>query len=219
MAAKVTDSPYLPDWRYDPFKIATNNLISFYKWLFSHCTEGFGRWNDNAETSEIIITGASPVKAMDVVDKGRAIIVQRTPAQFANLSLDNMVHTNFKTGSRVHSDLSSCAAIIHCLSSTPDEASRIGSIVYLSTRMYKRPLQKKGMHRVGEEMVLGSPTDPGEIVSGDGADEITDVVVQSPFVIQHLWKAEKVGYHTLKAIKAHAQVGGEITQTTQAGKD
>ena len=185
----------------DPLTNFVRLFVLFLQTTFGQFEKGAYRWDSTEENSDITISDQATVNK-EVVEKRPAIIVSRGPAAFANIALDQfagplMVKQSdgtFKftpnsdpvTAAQRHTDLISASVTYNCLSREGVEAQRIAWIAMYATRVLKRILLGAGLHRVGEELQVGSESPPGSIIQGD-ANEIILVAVQVPFYFQDTW--------------------------------
>lgn len=187
----------------DPLTQFARLFTKFLQVVFATFEKGAYRWNADERNSDITISDQNPIDK-EVVEKRPAIIISRGPAAFANISLDQFAGPlltwpngsaqppNFTpnddpvTGAMRHTDLMSASMTYNCLSREGIEAQRIAWIAMYATRVLKRFLLNAGLHRVGEELQVGSESPPGSIVTGD-PNEIILVAVQVPFYFQDTW--------------------------------
>ena len=152
-----------------------------------------------------MITDQAPLPR-DHTDQRPAIVTMRGPAQFANLTLDQLLTVNSRTGQRTHVDLIPCTMTLNCLAKVGLEAQRIAWIVMRHIRIFKRLLQTKGqMHQVGDLLSIGPESPPGALVSPEVDVELVNVVVQSPFYFQWGEKISPTDSPLLKNIEMHME--------------
>src|SRR5262245_45332006 len=85
----------------------TRIYLLFVQGLFRQFPEGSYRWSDDEKLSEIVITDQVPIPR-DRIEQRPSIVAMRGPAQFANLSLDQMRKVNARTGEKERTDLMAC---------------------------------------------------------------------------------------------------------------
>lgn len=185
----------------DPLTHFSRVFVRFMQLVFASFEKGAYRWNADEKLSEITISDQSTIKK-EVVERRPAIIISRGPAAFGNTSMDQLAgplldkqkdgSTKFTanmdpiTGSKRFTDLLSSTMTYNCLSREGIEAQRIAWISAYATRTLKRALLKVGLHRVGEDVSIGSESAPGSIVQPD-SNEIVMVSVSVPFYFQDTW--------------------------------
>lgn len=169
----------------EPLYYFTRVFLLFIQGLFEQFEDGSYRWNEDEKLSQISITADVPIPRENV-DKIPSIVVMRGPANFANLSLDQMREVNLRTGEKVRSDLVSATMSLNCLAKNDVEAQRIAWIVARHLRTFKTTLQRCGMHKVGDELQVGPISPPGSLVSGEAEPELFLVTVFAPF--HFMWK-------------------------------
>lgn len=185
----------------DPLTHFARIFVRFLQLTFQSFEKGAYRWEPDDKSTDIIISDQATVKR-EVIEKRPAILVSRGPAAFSNIALDQFAGpllvkgTDGKTtftpnednsiGAKRHTDLISSTMTFNCLSSEGLEAQRLAWIAMYATRTLKKALLSAGLHRVGEELQVGSETSPGSIVQPD-SNEIVMVPVQVPFYFQDTW--------------------------------
>lgn len=193
----------------DPLYHYNRLLVRFLQLVFGSFDEGKYYWDVGSELTNITITDQASLPR-EAIEQRPAILVSRGPAVFGNLSMDQFNGPTFKkgvfvpnsdpeTGAKRYTDLISSSATYNCLSSEGVEAQRIAWIAAMATRRLKKSLMHAGMHRVGEDVSIGTETPPGAIVAGD-AREIILVPVTVPFYFQDFWTVEPADKVLLKNI-------------------
>lgn len=198
----------------DPLFYYTKLFARFLQLVFATFEKGSYRWTDDPNLTDIYISDQCPLP-QETVEKRPAIILTRGPTSFGNLALDqfsgpgplpkpgkDMEHPNvdWETGTKRYTDLVASTMTYNCLSREGLEAQRIAWIAMMATRRLKRSLMKAGLHRVGEEIQVGSESPPGAIISGESAPEIILVSVSVPFYFQDYWSIGPVDKKLLKHI-------------------
>jgi hypothetical protein len=207
----------------DPLTHYTRVFVRFLQVLFETFEKGAYHWDVDEKNSEIVISDQATIRKEDV-EKRPAILVSRGPLALTNVSMDQFAgpvlqrdadgqpmfkpNNDPKTGSRRHTDLSSCTMTYNCLSREGLEAQRLAWICGYFTRSLKRTLLRAGMHRVGEEVQFGSESSPGSIVSPD-PNEIVMVSVSVPFYFQDTWSVEAADKLLLKHVALALRSEGE----------
>lgn len=210
-----TGEPYPQGPGEDPLLHYTKVFAKFLQLVFATFEKGSYRWTDDPNTTDIYISDQSPLPA-EVVEKRPAIILTRGPASFGNLAMDQFAgpgplpkpatadmkypNHNIDTGEKRFTDLVSCTMTYNCLSREGLEAQRIAWISMMATRRLKRSLMAAGIHRVGEEVQVGSESPPGAIVSPESDTEVILVSVSVPFYFQDYWAIGPVDKKLLKRI-------------------
>lgn len=182
----------------DPLTHWTRVFARFLQVVFGTFEKGAYRWEPDDALTDIIIQGEGSV-GTEVVEKRPAIVVQRGPAAWGNLSMDQFKGFDPATGRRTHTDLVSGIVTYNCIAAAGLEAQRIAWISSYATRTLKRSLMKAGLHRVGEEVQIGAESPPGALVQGD-PNEIVLVSVSVPFWFQDTWSVEPIDKTLLNAI-------------------
>jgi hypothetical protein len=182
----------------DPLSSYLRIFTRFLQLVFASFEKGSYQWSQDFGTTDIVIQGEGTVQT-EVVEKRPAIVVSRGPVAFTNLVLDQFAgplldaqtgkltrNLNLVTGERRHTEMLSASVSYNCLSKEGLEAQGIAWRCAYATRVLKRALLRVGMHRVGEELQVGSESPPGSIVQPD-PKEIIMVPVGVPFYFQQTW--------------------------------
>lgn len=196
-----------PDGRgEDPLFHYTRIYLLFLQGLFKQFPPGCYRWAENEEDSEVMITDQAPIPR-DRIEQRPAIITMRGPAQFANMSLDNMRDVNAKTGEKERTDLVACTMTINCLAKAGLEAQRIAWIVMRHLRTFKTLIQRSGVHKIGDSVSVGPESPSGSLVQPEPDSELVNVVVQSPFFFQWTERVVPTDAPLVQNIEAHMRAG------------
>lgn len=183
----------------------THHLRLFTRFLqvvFATWDKASYRWSDDESTTDIIIQGEGVISPT-VCEKRPAIIVSRSPTAWTNISLDQFAgpllkrdpktgQTTFvpnmdpETGAVRHTDLLASTIIFNVLSSEGMEAVRLAGFCAYAVRTLKTSLMRAGVHRVGEDIQIGSVSPPGALVQPEGT-EIFMVPVTVPFFYQQTY--------------------------------
>jgi hypothetical protein len=191
--------PPSPEMAEEPLYFFTRVFLLFLQGLFEQFDTGYYKWSENEELSEIMITDQVPIPRNKVEQKPQ-IVTMRGPAQFANLSLDQMRAVNSRTGEKERTDLVSCTMTINCIARNGVEAQRLAWIAMRHIRTFKNLLQRAGMHKVGDEVQLGPESPPGSFVS-ESDPEWVMITVFCPFFFQWTEKDSPLNSPLLRNIE------------------
>lgn len=167
----------------EPLYHMTRLYLLFIQGLFKGFPTGSYHWSDDEKLSEIAITDQAPIPR-ERIEQRPVIVAMRGPAQFANLTLDQMRKVDMRTGAKERTDLVACTMTLNCIAKMGPEAQRIAWIVMRHIRALKVILQRAGLHKVGDEVSMGPESPPGAMVSGESDPEWVMVTVHSPFFFQ-----------------------------------
>lgn len=188
----------------EPLFYFTRVFLLFLQGLFEQMPTGSYHWSSDEKLSEIAITDQVPIPR-ERVDAKPQIVTMRGPAQFANLTLDQMRKVNPRTGEKERTDLVSCTMTINCIAKNGVEAQRIAFIVARHIRTFKTTIQRTGMHKVGDDIIITSESPPGAFLSGEADPEIVLVSVQCPFHFQWTEKVRPLNAALLRSIELKLQ--------------
>lgn len=139
--------------------------------------------------TEVIITDQGSL-GTDTIEKRPVIIVSRTPLNYANLGLDNMLEHNLHTGKRKHTDMMTGQFVINCISRIGLEAETLALSVGKAIKYFRRELQKYGFFQIGQRITIGSESPANAFVSGDSDEDFINVPVSFPFYYQETWSIQ-----------------------------
>lgn len=221
MSADRSAIPALPHSKglgEDPLTHFTRVYLLFLQGLFNQFPplRGCFHWSNSDDDTEIAITDQAPIPR-DRIEQRPAIVTMRGPAQFTNLTLDQLKEMDFKTGQRKHTDLMACTMSINCIAKNGIEAQRLGWIVMRHIRVFKRLLQRQGgFHRVGEELSVGPESPPGAMVTEPDPSTVM-VTVHSPFFFQWNEIITPTNAQVVNDIQAHITANLPPPEAISAG--
>jgi hypothetical protein len=190
----------------DPLFHFTRVYLLFLQGLFAQFPSGCYRWTDNEDDSEIAITDQAPIPRARI-EQRPGLVTMRGPAQYANLSLDNVRNVDARTGMKERTDLVACTMTINCLAKEGVEAQRVAWIVMRHLRSFKTLIQRSGIHKVGDNVSVGPETPAGALVQPEPDTELVNVVVQSPFFFQWTERVTPTDAPLVQNIEAHMAAG------------
>jgi hypothetical protein len=180
----------------DPLLYYTKLFVRFLQLIFATFEKGAYHWSEDPENTEILIAGQGG-ETREVAEQRPAIIVARGSVNYLNLTLDQLQSYDPISGLRKHAVMAAGSVIFQCCASVALEAGRIAHITDWAVKTHKRTLMKAGLHRVGEESVVGTESPPGSIVQGDPR-EVIMVPVSIPFYFPQIWTIEPIDKVLLK---------------------
>jgi hypothetical protein len=200
MSERVVQGPAQPQGpTEDPILWTTRLFVRFAQVIFGTFDKGNYHWDPDLNNTEIIVSDQATINR-EVVQKRPAIVTQRGDMNFMNVSMDQFRSFDPSTGRREHTDLASSVMTFNCLSTEGLEAQRIAWALAYAIRTLKRSLMQAGLHRVGEDVMVGKESPPGAVVPGVANNEIVLVPVIVPYYFQWTWTVEPVNKVLLKEI-------------------
>lgn len=143
-------------------------------------------YQSDEKVTELIITDAGSVNT-ETIEKRPCIVVSRGPFAYGNTSMDQLLSINSSDGMQTHTDLLTGSFVIHCISREGLEAERLAVIVARAIRYFRLQLQKAGFFNIGTIIQVGAESSPGQLLSGDSAEDFIDVPVSIPVYYQESW--------------------------------
>lgn len=207
MSASEFTPPVLPDsptYGDEPLDWHTRVYLLFLQGLFAQMPIGSWKWSEDEKLTEISITDQAPFPR-ERVEKRPAIITMRGPAQYANMSFDNMRTVDRTTGRKQRTDLIAATMAIVVVAKLDVEAQKIAWVVMRHLRTFKEMLQRYGrFHKIGDEVSISQVSPPTQtIITGEGESEFVSCTVQSPFYFQWTEDVEPIDATLAREIDAH----------------
>lgn len=154
---------------------------AFVQGLFAAAPAGSYHWNSDTNSTEIYISGETPVKA-ETIGMRPAISFTRGPIQFYSLGMDDMLKYQFSTGQKTKSVLIPGVMSINCCSRNALESEKIAWVVAEHLWLLREMLIGANLfYEVGRQPQVSSPSPAEGIVAADSGDEWYATVVSSPF--------------------------------------
>lgn len=166
----------------EPLYYCTRVFLTFMQGLFEQFPEGSYRWSEDEKLSEVAITDQVPIPRSRVEQKPQ-IVTMRGPAQFANLSLDQLRKLNPHTGEKERTDLVSCTMTLNVIAKNGVECQRIAWTAMRHLRTFKTLIQRHGLHQIGDQLSMGPESPPGTFVAEPDPEWVM-ISVYAPFHFQ-----------------------------------
>lgn len=185
----MTTSPKIPgvdpagypgSFKYTPLEALRNLFVGFCQGLFNEAPAGCYHWDEDANSSEIIIQDEATVKE-EVMQKRPLITITRGPVQAYGFGLDDMLKYDADIDRKTKSILVPGTVTINCCSRVSLEAENIAWVVFEHIWLLRDLLIKAGLFDTGRNCGLGAPSPAGSIIAGDSGDEWVAVPVTVPF--------------------------------------
>jgi hypothetical protein len=192
-----------PDTKWD----VTRHLVEFLQWRFSLAPQGLFRWMDDETDTEVSISGDYAIDP-EKIGHRPAITVTKGPIGFAGLSLGDVAFVDLKTGAMAYMDVSSTTVMINILSRIDIEASGLAEVVGAEIRANRRVIAKVSRGKIlniGQRIMIGAPSPPGALLSGDSPDGYAFAcTVSVPVFLQGVDSAFPLNQKLLRRVEAGA---------------
>lgn len=185
----------------EPLYYCTRVFLTFLQGLFEQFPDDGFHWSEDEKLSSIAITDQVPIPR-ERVDQKPQLVTMRGPAQFANLSLDQMRKLDPRTGEKERTDLVSCTMTINAIARNGIECQRLAWAVARHIRTFKTMIQRHGLHKIGDELSIGPESPPGSFVSGEPDPEFVMISVYAPFHFQWTEKVRPLDAPLLRSMEA-----------------
>jgi hypothetical protein len=171
--------------RYNPLRFVREAYVRFIQGLFYAAPKGWYHWEPDLESTDIVISDENPIKT-DTLGKRPGVTCTRAPVALYSVGLDDMLSYNLKTGAKRKTIIIPGTMSINCCSRVPLEAEQLAWIVAEHLWVLRDVMRPYGFYDVGRNISIGSPSAPGSIIQGDGADEWYVVALTSPFQLSRI---------------------------------
>jgi len=204
MSPKVPETLSQPrfagSFKYTPLTQLRNLFVGFCQGLFHYAPPGCYHWEEDEDTTEIVIRDEAPVKE-EIVAKRPLICITRGPMQFYGFGLDDMVEYRLDIDRKTKGVLVPGTMIINCCSRVSIEAENIAWIVAEYIWLLRDYLLKAGLFDTGRHPQIGSPTPAGSIVADGKGDEFICVQVSVPYQFHRTSEFTPLGKQIVRGIE------------------
>jgi len=152
----------------------------FVQGVFYSLPRGSFHWEESLQDTEIVITAESPLQLGTLNDRP-GITFTRSPVSFFQLGFDDMLLLDAKTGKKTKSLLIPGTMVINCCSKNDLESEQLAWVTAEKIWLLRDLLMQQGFYDIGRSLQVGSPSQAGAIVQGDGADEWFCTSIVSPY--------------------------------------
>lgn len=211
----MTESPKVPQpepnlypgsFKYTPLEALRNLFVGFCQGLFNAAPTGCYHWDEDPNTTEIIIQDEAPVKE-EVMQKRPLVTITRGPIQAYGVGLDDLLKYDADINRKTKSILVPGTMTINCCSRVQLEAENIAWVVFEHIWLLRDLLLKAGLFDTGRNNQLGAPSPAGSIIADDGGDEWVCVPVSIPFQFIRTSSFTPLGMKVVQNIESRLSVG------------
>lgn len=211
MTAKNPETAHygrFPDssFKYTPLRHIRVLFISFVQGLFKEAPKGSYHWDEDEETSEIIVTNESRLDP-ETINKRPAINFTRGPVQFYSLGIDDLNTYDPTTEKKTKGILVPGTMTINCISRVQQESEDIAWVVGEHIWLLRDLLMRAGFFDVGRQIGMGSPSPAGSIVANDQGDEFTVTPISVPFQFARTSSLTPLGKRIVQGIEQAIATG------------
>jgi hypothetical protein len=179
---------------HDPTYQAVRTMIGFCQGIFKALPNARYRWSPDDENTQILITGAYPLKA-ETLNRRPAIVVGHSQTQIMNTSLGSFETQRFETGNNVYRDLLATTIVFNCVATTGHEASSLAWFVASNLRALRPLIQRLGpFTQMGQEVSIGIESPPGALLQDSTDTTAIAVPVMAQTYIPHRWEVLNPAY-------------------------
>ena len=197
---------YPGSFKYTPLEALRNLFVGFCQGLFNAAPPGCYHWDEDPNTTEIIIQDEAPVKE-EVMQKRPLITITRGALQAYGFGLDDLLKYDADIDRKTKSILVPGTMTINCCSRVSLEAENIAWVVFEHIWLLRDLLMKAGLFDTGRNNQLGAPSPAGSIIADDGGDEWVCVPVSVPFQFVRTSSLTPLGRQIVQNIENRLSVG------------
>lgn len=157
-------------FKYTPLRHVRVLLASFLQGLFAEAPPGQYRWSSDDQQTEIIIRDENPIN-VEVVGKRPSITFTIGTVQFYSLGMDDMYSYDATIDRKVKIINVPGTMNINVCSRSDIEAHDLAWVVAEHIWLLRELLLKAGFFEIGRNIVIGSPSPAGSIVTNDNSRE------------------------------------------------
>jgi hypothetical protein len=191
---------YPGGFKYTPIRQVRTLFVRFVQGLYSQAPPGSYHWTPEIDKTEIVITDETPIK-VEVAGQRPAVSFTRGPLRFYSLGMDDLLDYRQDLDQKTKSVLIPGTMNINCCSRVDLESEDIAWVIAEHIWLLRDLFMKAGFFEVGREIVIGSPTQAGSIVEGDGGEEWSSTQVSCPLQFPRTSKFTPLGKQILRAIE------------------
>ena len=136
--------------------------------------QGRGLPNETDEKNTELIISSEATYNVEDGGKRPMLIISRGPFGSGNTAMENFLGIDPADASgstELYTDLWSGSIVCNCIAQTTSESERLACIVGTILRVYCTQLHKAGFFRIGAQVSISPPGDPGQILQGGSVGE------------------------------------------------
>ena len=171
---------------WNPLYYSSRVILGFLQGLFNANEPGRYHWDPDPELTEILITDQAPITTQ-AVNIRPAIVAMISPATYANISMNSLLHADH-TNRREFVDLISSTVTLNCLSKVAVDAHRLAWFTGSMMKAHRHFLQKAGpFHEIAKDITFLNETPAGALLRDSADGGTINCSVMIPFRIAHKW--------------------------------
>lgn len=203
-------------FKYTPLQHLRWLYARFMQGLFYSAPVGAYHWEENENTTEIIISNENTLDT-ERVGMRPGITFTRGPVRFFTLGHDDMLGYDAQTGKKTKAVLVPGVMSVNCLSREDLESEQLAWVVAEQLWMNRDLLMKFGFFEVGREPVIGSPSPAGSLVTSDNGREWYVTTVSCPFQFYRTGSLTPLGAAIVRGIELQLSTGVKIVSPSNEG--
>ena len=214
----MTESPKVPaseplypgSFKYTPLEWLRNVYVGFCQGLFNEAPPGSYHWDEDDDTTEIIIQDESPIEE-EVMNKRPLVVISRGPIQAYGLGMDDMLQYSPDISRKTKSILVPGTITINACSRVSMEAENIAWVIFEHIWLLRDLIIQAGVFDTGRNCTLGAPSPAGAIITNDSGDEWVAVPITVPFQFVRTSEFTPLGKQIVNNIQNRLSIGGVST--------
>lgn len=179
---------------HDPTYHAVRTMVGFCQGIFKSLPNAKYRWTPDAESTQVIITAAYPLKA-ETVSRRPAVVIGHSQSQLMNTTLGSFETQRFETGNTVYRDLIATTIVFNCVATTGHEAASLAWFIASNLRALRPLIQRMGpFTQIGQDVTIGVESPPGALLQDSTDTTAIAVPVMAQTYIPHRWEVLNPAY-------------------------
>lgn len=179
---------------HDPTYHAVRTMVGFCQGIFKALPNAKYKWSPDAETTQIIITGAYPLKA-ETVSRRPAVVVGHSQSQIMNTTLGSFEGYRHETGNNLYRDVIATTIVFNCVATTGHEAASLAWFIASNLRALRPLIQRLGpFTQIGQDVSIGIESPPGALLQDSTDTTAIAVPVMAQTYIPHRWEVLNPAY-------------------------
>jgi hypothetical protein len=220
----MSNSPKIPgfeqanqfegSFKYTPLEWLRGLFVGFLQGLFGAAPIGSYHWEEDRQTTDIVIQDEAPVSE-ETMQQRPLIVITRGPIQFYSFGMDDLHEYRMDINRKTKGILVPGTITINCCSRTPLEAENIAWTVGEHLWLLRDLLIGTGrLFDVGRQIQIGAPSPAGSIIADDNGHKWYAVAVSVPFQFTRTSARTPLGDRIIQNIHARLspRFGGKPAQ-------
>ena len=192
-------------FKYTPLQHVRVLFVGFVRGLFAAAPPNNYRWNEDEQTTEIIIRDENPIH-VDTYGQRPCINFTLGRAQFYSLGMDDLLGYQFRTDAKTKSVLVPGVMSVNISARSDIEAHNLAWVVGEHMWLLRDLMMKEGFFELGRGIDVSPPGPPGSVIASDQADSWYLSSVSVPWQFVRTSTFTPLGRRIVNSIETHMNV-------------